>query len=268
MPGQELPGSQVILGTVWGQTLAQDGSGFYNDLMAEILSGSVASGDATAYRLMPYRRATASFRANRQTCLFPSAKAVLEAAGGAKGAYIETDPIFSAQEHLFARSGEQPPRSLDDLAGKTIAVPNGSIMLNLLKNAGARLITVHDETDKAQMLITGRVDMMSGMLPNEHLVAKALDAKMPSYDRDFPLVDAGVAIVCHDTPAGHALIKRLNSSIAALQATDAFRQKMAAAGVFETEVLTAASLNDLSPASGHKLRFVHPGRRLPFSNIR
>ncbi|PWG74326.1 hypothetical protein DF186_18480 [Enterococcus hirae] len=64
------------------------------------------------------------------------------------------------------------------------------------------------------------------------------------------------------------MVARLNAKIAVLQAQTAFRQKLAEAGIYEDRSLTAADLNDIRPASGHKLRFVHPGRRLPFSNIR
>ncbi|NVJ97088.1 MAG: transporter substrate-binding domain-containing protein [Alphaproteobacteria bacterium] len=255
----------AILGTVWGHTLAQDGTGFYNELMAAMLAHDGAD---TEYKLQPYRRATTAFKNDQNTCLFPSARSVLSAAGGYDEAYVESDPLFLAQEYLFARNGHTPPSSLEDLKGKTVAVPHGSILFKLLAGAGAELISVHNETDKAQMLLSGRVDLMSGMLPNEHIIASELGTSMPSYDRTFPLLDAGVSVVCHDNAAGRDLIKRLNVVIAHLQADKSFRETLASAGVVESHALSAADLNSLAPAAGQKLRFVHPGRRLPFSNIR
>jgi ABC-type amino acid transport substrate-binding protein len=256
----------TVYGTVWGQTLAQDGTGFYNDIFNDL---AALPEKAVDYKLMPYRRARAQFLADKSACLYPSARAVLLSGGHDVGLdLIETDAVFMAQEHLFAAAGVTPPKSLADLDGKTVAVPTGSVMLKLLAGTGAQLISVNDETAKAQMLITGRVDMMSGMLPNEHLIFQSLDTRMASYDRNFLLIDAGVGVVCHNTAANQAFIRQVNDRITELQASAAFQDRLAAAGVAETPYAGAADLNDIVPAAGSKLRFVHPGRRVPFSNIR
>jgi len=262
----ETPEPAVVFGTVWGQTLAQDGTGFYNDVFRDLVS---AGDGAVDYKLMPYRRARSQFLVGQTACLYPSARSVLTTGGHDSGQkLIETNALFTAAEHLFAPAGTAPPASLADLKGKTVAVPTGSIMTRLLKDAGARLISVHDETAKAQMLITGRVDMMSGMLPNEHLIFKSLDTRMASYDRDFSLIEAGVAIVCHDTSANRAFIAQLNERIDMLQADAAFQDLLASAGLKQAPYAGAADLNNIAPAAGAKLRFAHPGRRVPFSNIR
>ncbi len=262
----EVSGTTTVYGTVWGQTLAQDGSGFYNDVFNEL--AAIPDGAAN-YKLMPYRRARAQFLADKSACLYPSARAVLASGGHhEREGLIETEAVFTAQEHLFTAAGVEPPRSLADLRGKTVAVPTGSVMMKLLAGSGAQLISVNDETAKAQMLITGRVDIMSGMLPNEHLIFQSLDTRMASYDRDFSLIEAGVAVVCHDTLANRAFIEKLNRRIGELQASASFQGRLAAAGIMETPYPGAADLNDIAPAAGTKLRFVHPGRRVPFSNIR
>lgn|GEM_PF-586322 len=256
----------TVYGTVWGQTLAQDGTGFYNDVFNDI---AALPDGVVSYKLMPYRRARAQFLADKSACLYPSARAVLASGGHHDGVgLIETEAVFMAQEHLFSAAGVEPPRALADLRGKTVAVPTGSVMMKLLAGTGARLISVNDETAKAQMLITGRVDIMSGMLPNEHLIFQSLDTRMASYDRDFTLIDAGVGVVCHDTAANRAFIDKLNDRILELQASAAFQGRLAEAGISETPFTGAADLNDIAPAAGSKLRFVHPGRRVPFSNIR
>ncbi len=262
----EVSRAATVYGTVWGQTLAQDGTGFYNEVFNEI--AAIPDGAAN-YKLMPYRRARAQFLADKSACLYPSARAVL-ASGGHHGGdgLVETEAVFMAQEHLFTAAGVEPPRSLADLKGKTVAVPTGSVMFKLLAGTGARLISVNDETAKAQMLITGRVDIMSGMLPNEHLIFQSLDTRMASYDRDFTLIDAGVGVVCHDTEANRAFVEKVNRRIVELQASADFQGRLASAGIMETPYVGAADLNDIAPAAGSKLRFVHPGRRVPFSNIR
>ncbi|NVJ71264.1 MAG: transporter substrate-binding domain-containing protein [Alphaproteobacteria bacterium] len=255
----------VVYGTVWGHTLEQDGSGFYNELFSALTSEGLNG--QVDYKPMPYRRARTQFKASRSACLYPSALSVLKAGGDDQPGLLESQSLFQAQEHIFTRPDSQPPRSLADLRGKTVAIPTGSIMAKILKGSGARLITVHDETAKAQMLMTGRVDMMAGMLPNEHLIFASLGTHMAAYDEDFTLLEAGIGVVCHDTPENRSFIRTLDDRIKSLQQTSAFREKLSEAGIMETSGIEA-SLNGITPAAGPRLRFVHPGRRSPFSNIR
>lgn len=261
----------TVYGTVWGQTLAQDGSGFYNDIATDMFEDGEGAVD---YRLMPYRRARSRFLNSQSACLYPSARSILDAGGHTRAdqSILESEPLFAASVHLFAGAGEQVPSSLKDLAGRTVAVPSGSVALRLLKGTGAKLIAANDEADKAQMLLTGRVELMSGMLPNEHIVFSHMGARLPAYDRDFALLDAGVSVVCHDTPANRAFIERLNARVAVLHQDRLFQAKLAAAGLMEAplaDAADAAALNAIAPAAGGRtVRFVHPGRRLPINSNR
>ena len=141
-----------IFATAWGDTLAQDGRGFYNEIAADILEA--VSGSET-YRIMPYRRAKQQFFASGRSCLYPSSLPGLASAGQIKNPenFIESDGIFAAKTHLFVRADASAPTSLSEIAGKTIAYPNGSVAVNALFGNGASLIGVNSEQDKAQMLI-------------------------------------------------------------------------------------------------------------------
>lgn len=265
----------VILGTAWGYTLAGDGSGFYNDIAQDFLAPVIEIGVAAGYQPMPYRRARARFLDSAAACLYPTAIRVLRAGGHIASAdsFIESDPLFTAREYLFAQGGVAPPASLSEIDGKTVAVPSGSVMFALLKDTGAQLIPVHDETDKAQMLLTGRVDLMTGMLPNETMVFSNLKARAPSFDRQLPLIEAPVSVVCHNTVEGRAVIKAVNEQVTRLSADNRFQRQLARAGVFDGAAErgappTAEMLNALVPAAGGaKPVAPHPGRRMRHAPI-
>jgi len=257
----------VIYATAWGYTLAQDGSGFYNDVAAALMAREEGR---SLYKLMPYKRAKAQFRADRGGCLFPSSVDVLKAAGLAdqKHALVQTDPLFEAKTHLFAAPGETPPRTMADLTGKRIALPAGSVMMKLLKVAGANLIGVNDEESKAEMLLSGRVQLMSGMMPDTGLVFAHMNRPLPAYDRHFSFLQVGLGVVCRKTPATEALVGRLNSRIAELETDESYRESLVQAGVDLSENRGEA-MNAILPSGGAKKPLhVSAGRRFPHFQMR
>lgn len=239
---------KTVFATVWGQTLAQDGTGFYNELADTLLRRERAG---VSYQLMPYKRAKARFLDRGGSCLYPSAINVLEAGGHIENRdeYVETVPLFTTKTHLFSRAGEAPPRAMGELYGKTVAVPSGSVMLNVLKGSGAKLISVHDEADKAQMLLTGRVDYMTAMLPDAVLVFGSLGKPLPEFDAAMPFLEAGVSLVCHRTRENVAFIESLNLRIGELNADPSYRAKLFEAGIWQEEAF-ASEMNAVMPAAG------------------
>ncbi|TNE60851.1 MAG: transporter substrate-binding domain-containing protein [Alphaproteobacteria bacterium] len=258
----------VIYATVWGLTLAQDGSGFYNEVASALLAHE---GDQASYQLMPYKRAKARFLAGQGDCLYPSSIDVLTAGGhvGDGSSLIETGQLFEVSTHLFARPGQEPPHSMADLKGKSIAIPNGSVMAELLKGAGATLLGVNDESDKARMLLTGRVDLMSGMMPDTGLVFANLGEKVPAFDPHFSFLNVGIALVCHRKPETEALVGRLNTRLAEMREDSAYQAQLARAGVVPAH-LDEEALNAIMPAAGAdrtQIR-VAAGRRMPHLKLR
>jgi hypothetical protein len=248
----------TIYSTAWGVTLSLDGTGFYNDIAYDILDHLAQE---PLYRIRPFRRAKVSFFGNRKSCLYPTSLSALAAAGQIKDPenFVESDGLFSARTHLFVRAGETPPKSLADLFGKTVAYANGSVVRSMLEGHGARLISVNDEADKAEMLRSGRVDVISGMLPDAAIVFANLGGDMPAYDPDFVLYDVDVTIVCHKTPATEALIKNVNAALETLSADAEFVARLMEARVIlgamargsgDASLVIEDELNALAPSAG------------------
>ncbi|WP_162139628.1 transporter substrate-binding domain-containing protein [Kordiimonas gwangyangensis] len=253
----------TIFGTVWGMTLAQDGSGFYNELAADLLDGM----ESTAhYQLMPYRRAKARFLDSESSCIYPSAIGVLTAGEHVQDAstLVETNPLFRARTHIFARRGEHAPSNLADLKGRTIAVPSGSVMQMVLADTGADVISVFDETDKARMLLTARVDYITAMLPDAVLVFDALSEPLPAFDNELVFLESNIGFVCHRSPATEAFVEALNSRAKTLAANRDYQVRLEDAGIWHVPArpghgaIDEHNLNDIAPAAGGSVARAHP----------
>lgn len=270
--------SPTVFATAWGETLEQDGSGFYNEIAADVLRQTPK---AEHYQIMPYRRAKVSFFADATSCLYPSSLSALVKGADINDAenYIESDGLFTARTHLFVRAGETPPKSLADLSGKTIAYPNGSVVRNIIEGHGARLISVNNEQDKAEMLLSGRVDMISGMIPDTAIVFSNIEGEMPVYDPSLALYEVPVTFVCHKTAENEEFVTSLNEALRVLSQDAKYLARMAAASLAQDELARASGdklkttikmLNDLAPsAGGGKPSTKHPsGRRIPMRSNR
>ncbi len=207
----------LVLATSWGETLALDGTGFYNEISADIL-GRVE--DGAQYTIMPYKRAKSLFFKSGTNCLYPSSIEALQSGKAITEAQasnlIESKGLFSARTHIFVKDGEVPPSDFADLAGKRIAFPYGSITEKLLENSGAMLIGVSDENDKAEMLRSGRVNMITGMIPDTALVFNKPGKKMPAFDPSFILFEVELTFVCHNTVKNARFIEKLNKALSDL----------------------------------------------------
>ncbi|WP_286828783.1 MULTISPECIES: hypothetical protein [Kordiimonas] len=219
-----------IYGTGWGMTLALDGTGFYNDVLNTVLHGMEAP---KAYKPLPYKRAKVDFKSNVGSCLYPS-----DIGHMVKGreiedpeAYIQAQPLIWVESHIFSRFDEPPLPSLEALEGRKVAYPNGSALPTVLEGYGAKFLPTTTETAKARMLIAGRVDHMSGSLPDNVFVFKTLGRPLPPYNPDLALIRVGVSLVCHDTPENREFVEGFNAALANLVASGDMAEVFGAAGV-------------------------------------
>jgi len=224
------PGEGDIYGTGWGMTLALDGTGFYNDVLNKVLAGMEAP---KAYQPLPYKRAKVDFKGNAGSCLYPS-----DISHMARGKeidtpedYIQAAPLIWVESHIFSRYGEPPLTSLEALKGRKVAYPNGSALPTVLEEYGAHFLTTTTETAKARMLVAGRVDHMSGSLPDNIFVFKSMGRPLPPYNPDLALIRAGVSVVCHDTPENRAFVSAFNDALARLVVSGDMAAVFDAAGV-------------------------------------
>lgn len=239
----------TVFATSWGETLAQDGTGFYNEIAGDVLarlddlalpealarSEILARPDMQArfgakalYQIMPYRRAKRQFFKSKNSCLFPSSLRALHGGGEIPDPqnYSESNGLFTARTHLFVMAGNTPPKSLADLVGKTIAYPNGSVVNSLLAGTGAKLIGVTKEQDKARMLLSGRVDIITGMMPDTALVFASIGEKVPTFDPALALNKVPLTFVCHITPATTRFIASVNEALVVLADDTNYRQRL------------------------------------------
>ena len=202
----------AIFGTGWGMTLALDGTGFYNDLITRALAGMAKP---KTYIPLPYKRAKVEFGNRVKSCIYPGNIEHLARGNEISTAadFVETRSLVFVESHLFSRPGTPALKSLDDLANKVIAYPNGSALPTVLGQYGARFMPTTDETTKARMLAAGRVDYMSGSLPDNIFVFKSLEKQLPPYNPDLALIRVGVGIVCHRTPENEAFVSQIDAAI-------------------------------------------------------
>ena len=203
----------AIFGSGWGMTLALDGTGFYNDLMRFALAAGASD---KPYLPLPYKRAKVEFAKNGASCLYPARIEHLLRGKDIRSpdAYVESLPLVFVESHIFSRPAHEPLESFSGLEGKLVAYPNGSALPNFLGEYNATFVPTTDETTKARMLIAGRVDHMSGSLPDNIFVFQSLGAPLPPYNPDLAILRIGVGVVCHRTPENEAFVRALDRALA------------------------------------------------------
>ncbi len=209
-----------IYATAWGMTLAEDGTGFYNDL-ARLLLDDIEN--KPRYDLIPYRRANRIFAQDKSSCHYPSTLNYMAATGIVEDTsdLVESYFMLRSVAHIFSRYDTAPVTEKEDVTGKVIAYPMGAEVPRLLDGFGASFIPVNAEKSKAELLISGRVELMIAYMPDVVFVFRELDKPMPPYDPNFTINDDNIAIVCHRTPGNEALIAHVNERIVALRESGA-----------------------------------------------
>lgn len=222
--------ANVIVGTAWGITLSADGTGFYNDVLYGVLA---AMKDKKPYRPQPYRRAKAEFSYHADNCIYPASLKHLGRGGELHEDrdYIETKPLIFVESHIFSRPGIDALSSFEGMAGKRTAYPNGSALPTVLGDYGAIFVPTTDEITKARMLLIGRVDFMSGSLPDNIFVFRQLNQPLPAYNPDLALAKLQVGIVCHATPENRRFVAAFNQILGRMIQYGAYQGLFEDAGV-------------------------------------
>ncbi|WP_417460022.1 hypothetical protein [Kordiimonas sp.] len=187
-----------IFATDWGLTLKSDGTGFYNDLAQLLFTTDMGAID---YEILPYRRAKRHFFEEFGSCLYPSSTEYLTATGDIQAAdsFIGSRSVLSNKIHIFSRHGTMPPANYSLLKDKRIAYAMGSRIPFALEGTNAFFIAVADEVDKAEMLLSGRVDMISAAMPDVKFVFDSLGVPLAPYDETLVVAGSGIGLVCHNS---------------------------------------------------------------------
>ena len=211
-PASSQEPENAIFGNGWGMTLALDGTGFYNDVLHRVLDMSKTD---KPYQPLPYKRAKTEFAKNVESCLYPARIEHLLRGQEIENAqdYVETVPLVFVESHFFSRPGTAPLTALSELDGKMVAYPNGSALPTVFEEYGAIFVPTTDETTKARMLLAGRVDHMSGSLPDNIFVFKSLGEELPPYNPELALIRIGVGVVCHKTLENEAFVNTVNATL-------------------------------------------------------
>lgn len=220
-----------IYGTAWGLTLATDGSGIYNEILRLALVGSRVP---ATYDVRPYRRAKALFSRDQNSCLYPSNIPLLMNGGEIDGpdGYLDSAGLLHVKVFVFAPHGSRPPSGIRDIDGQSVAYAMGSRIPHFLRDAqGADFIAVADETDKARMLLTGRVNLITAALPDAKFVYDQLGTDLPPFDPAYELNDTLVRVTCHDSAAARAFLAAFNASIKNLKANGVLETLLSGQGL-------------------------------------
>ncbi|WP_262690102.1 hypothetical protein [Kordiimonas aestuarii] len=205
-----------VFATDWGLTLKSDGTGFYNDLAQLIFAPEIG---AVNYEILPYRRAKRHFFEQLESCLYPSSTEYLTATGDiqANSSFIGSPSILTNKIHIFAPHGSPAPTRFEDINGKRVAYAMGSRIPYALKGTTALFIAVADEVDKAEMLLSGRVDLITAAMPDVKFVFDSLGVETAPYDPDLVIAGSGIGVVCHNTPENELFLSRVTERLTALK---------------------------------------------------
>jgi len=219
-----------IYATEWGMTLKSDGSGFYNDL-ARL---TVMKADMGAvYEIQPYRRAKARFMDETSSCLYPSNLKLLMDGKEIRSTdgLIQSAPIVRVRVYVFSRPGTTPPASAQGIEHKVLAYAMGSRVPYFLREANIDFIAVTDELAKAQMLLSGRVDLMSAAMPDLKFVMDRLGKPLPPFNPAFELNDTQVRVVCHDTPENRDFMAKMDAHMKKITADGTLKDFLTGQGL-------------------------------------
>ncbi|WND01451.1 hypothetical protein QGN29_07750 [Temperatibacter marinus] len=207
--GQQTEDRITVYGTAWGLTLSEDGTGLYNAIF-NIVTRELDS--TLDYSILPHKRAIATFSKDKESCIYPfSPNLVKSHYNQAPSNYLHGPTLNKVAAYFFSQYGEEPVNKFSDFSGKRIAVPIGSNMPKVWADRNITFISASDETSKARMLISKRVDYVSGTIPDIAIVFKQLGMQLPPYDASTPNVAASLTIVCKNTPNNQKFLDELNS---------------------------------------------------------
>jgi len=218
-----------VVSMVLGDGLQQaDHSGFYGELMDEILKGTDAPSRFSVY---PFKRALKVFFTGNVDCIWALDAAFLSKFDEGGGDRVESALVLNSQQFLFTMPDKPKIGSLPEVAGKTIGVLNGTNIDASLVAAAANVVKLPSQEAKIDMMLAGRLDAIGGWTPDIYITMKRLGLDSNLITPMFSLDSSGVRIVCHDTPKTDAFLEAINVSIADVLASQAYEDIFARFGV-------------------------------------
>lgn len=200
----------VIFAPEMNETLKAKEDAFFNALWREFMAPA-----APRLTVVPHMRTTHLFHGSDGSCRYPASEKIGQYKDGALSfddkPLIWSKPFFTMTVRILARQGLKPPSAPIDLVGRSIVVPSGYMFPPAFDGKAATVLQVAAEQKRANMLVSGRVDLMVSSMPTAGFVMRRLSGTGANFNVDLSLDDLPLYFVCHDTPANHALIERFNT---------------------------------------------------------
>lgn len=208
-PKAETP---VIYGTEWGLTLNRSGIGFYNNA-ARLLFPAVV--DTGGFEVLPYRRALKRFQLNGESCVYPTSLDFLLESNyvDSEQAFVQSLPFQYHLINIFPRPGTDIPTEKQHLKDKLIGFAMGTRIQVYIDTPNTRFLPITDEIDKAEMLLSGRLDAITAAMPDAKFVFDRLGVPMPAFDPTFVIKKGHLRVVCHRTEENQKFVEQLNTKI-------------------------------------------------------
>ena len=206
-----------MIATAWGQTLSEDGTGLYNDLLS-LLTDRLSA--PPAIRIIPYERAIQRFPGYEAACIYPFGRSDFLQAKPDIGdaALIESRPVFMAPSFVFSPPEQPAIRSWDELRDRKLIQQLGEWYDHLLPNLGVEFFNVPDESAKVKAILAGRADGMFGTVPDILIVFRTAGIKPLPFDPAFPVSHYAIGFTCADSPDTRAFVSDINERADALRA--------------------------------------------------
>lgn len=155
------------------------------------------------------------FFANKASCRFPAN--LKDFNKGFKRPvpelFVESDAFLINNIRVLSAAGKRPPKNGDDMRGKALAIPVGSIFHNQLNIPDTDVIQTATDLKRLEMLAAGRIDLVMLSMPSAIRLFPKEKGMAPVYDPDLSLLEFTHHLSCHRTEQNVAFIEAINQQI-------------------------------------------------------
>lgn len=204
----------TVIMPVWGLTLQENGEGLYNKLFQFLLADK---SDQYVIKYVPYEEALRLLVYGTVDCAYPIPKSELDIpfAHVSYGNLDETRPVFISYAYVFSRSGDPVISSYDEMRDKVMIQIEGENYNHDFSSLGVEMVNVASETEKVELLMTGRAHAMIASMPDILYSFRALKIEPFAHNMEFALMDYPNVLTCHRSKRTRALMEHFNARIAA-----------------------------------------------------
>ncbi|HZH28547.1 MAG TPA: transporter substrate-binding domain-containing protein [Azospirillaceae bacterium] len=207
---QPIPVSGVILPEI----LEEPGKGPYFDFAQELAK---RSGLQFKINLGPIARAAKTFNDGDALCLYPSITDNVTAK------YVMTQSFNWVKFFVYTRPDTPAISDLSALKGKRVGTVIGYDYGGLVQKQGLTADAAQDEETNIKKLAAGRLDALIGARQDVELALKRLKMAPLNHDATKPVYQIDDAMLCADTPQGHAVVEKVNTAIKSMLAEGAVK---------------------------------------------